>query len=110
MKPNSQFCPKCGKVVTTVLPPSPEAFQPAQAPAQPAAKEGTIWGIDKRIVLLAIVFLILVLPIFPIELGDTRGKDMYDWMEAAEKVIFWQEHDAHTPVLVGAQAVSQAPV
>jgi hypothetical protein len=67
LKPNSQFCPRCGKVVTTVLPPTPEALQQPQAPPQAAAQSGTLWGIDKRILLLALVLLILVLPIFPRE-------------------------------------------
>jgi len=44
----------------------------------------------------------------PLVLGDTSGRDMYDWMEAADRAILRQKHGGHTPVLVGAETGSQA--
>jgi len=44
----------------------------------------------------------------PLVLGDTSGRDMYDWMEAADRAILRQKHGDHTPVLVGAETGSQA--
>jgi hypothetical protein len=38
----------------------------------------------------------------PLEFGDIRGRDMWDWMEDAEKAVLRQKHGDHRPVLVGA--------
>ena len=43
----------------------------------------------------------------PLVLGDTSGRDMYDWMEAADRAVLRQKHGDHTPVLVGAETSSQ---
>jgi hypothetical protein len=46
----------------------------------------------------------------PIILGDIRGKEMWEWMEAAQKAIHGQHPGVeHNPVLVGAEAASQPP-
>ena len=71
LKSESQFCPKCGKEVTTILPPmtgtQPQPYP--QAPAysyNPPQQKHWIRGVDNRLLILAVViFLLLVLPIFP---------------------------------------------
>jgi len=70
LKPQSQFCPRCGKEVTTILPPVESVpLQPAPqgpvAPYQPQPNQ-IIHGVDNRILILAIIIVILVLPIFPV--------------------------------------------
>lgn len=66
LDPTIQFCPKCGKEVTLVSPPSQPQIQ-APTWSQPATTTSDkIWGIDKRALILGIVILVvLVLPIFP---------------------------------------------
>ncbi|MGA2783972.1 MAG: zinc ribbon domain-containing protein [Candidatus Bathyarchaeia archaeon] len=59
LEPNSDVCPKCGKVVTTALP----ATQPATT--------NKIWGIDKRFFIIALIVLVLIVPVFP------RDKTIY---------------------------------
>ncbi|MGA3296321.1 MAG: zinc ribbon domain-containing protein [Candidatus Bathyarchaeia archaeon] len=70
LKPNSEVCPKCGKVVTTVLPAGTSQFETSQPATQPASTN-KIWGIDKRFFIIALVFLILIVPVFP------RDKTIY---------------------------------
>lgn len=69
LKPQSQFCPKCGKVVTTILPPITRDFQEPQLAqpqyATPSQSSDKLWGIDKRFIIIAFIVLILILPIFP---------------------------------------------
>jgi uncharacterized Zn finger protein (UPF0148 family) len=70
LKAGSQFCPKCGKVVTAVsYSQSTNQYDgssgPSQARAGAPATSDKIWGIDKRYVVVALLFLVLVLPIVP---------------------------------------------
>lgn len=66
LKPNSQFCPKCGKIVTTVLPPTQPQYQaPPQSQATSPQQSNKLWGIDKRIFVIAIIALVLILPVIP---------------------------------------------
>ena len=56
------FCPKCGTPVEGVAAPT----QPVQ-PYQPTPQSSSdkVWGIDKRIIVVAVIFLILIVPVFP---------------------------------------------
>ena len=70
LKPNSDVCPKCGKVVTSVLPANTSQFETSQPATQPATTN-KIWGIDKRFIIIALIVLVLVVPVFP------RDKTIY---------------------------------
>jgi len=77
LKPQSQFCPKCGKEVTKITPPASEfqpetvtqpSFEVSPLPYQTQPKE-KVSGLDNRILTLIgiiIVIVILVLPIIPV--------------------------------------------
>jgi hypothetical protein len=69
LKPNSQFCPKCGKMVTVINPSTPPQFTPPVQPVQPfqpQTQSGKILGVDKRFLIVAlIVLVVLIVPIFP---------------------------------------------
>lgn len=69
LKTGSQFCPKCGKVVTIVSSSSSTNQYTSSGTSQPRTATVTpsdkIWGIDKRYVVLGLLFLILVVPIVP---------------------------------------------
>ena len=67
LQPDNAFCPKCGTPVEGVAPvTAPVAQAPPQAPAEPTAQRGFgAWGIGKWVIVAIIVFLILVVPVFP---------------------------------------------
>ena len=70
LKSQSQFCPKCGKEVTRILPPPP-GFQPQPepqvlTPSYDAQPKQIVKGLDNRILIAAIIVVFLVLPIFPV--------------------------------------------
>jgi hypothetical protein len=58
-----QFCENCGAAVTSV----PEEAKVAQSAAQPTASQqsGKVWGIDKRFIIIALIFVVLIVPVFP---------------------------------------------
>jgi zinc ribbon protein len=59
LEAGNEFCPKCGTPVEG-------AAAVAQAPAQPAARKGfSAPGVGKWVIVAIIVFLILVVPVFP---------------------------------------------
>jgi len=67
LKASSQFCPRCGKGVTMVLPPA-QSYppQPSPQPRPSWYSDDKVWGIDKRfLILAAIILVILVVPVFP---------------------------------------------
>lgn len=66
LKPESQWCPKCGKEVTTILPPYSSPSQPQAPASSPPQQKQLIRGVDNRLLILGVlIFLLLVLPIFP---------------------------------------------
>jgi len=58
------FCPKCGTPIQGVTTPL-QPIQPVQPTPQPATTSNKVWGIDKRIFVVAVIFLILIVPVFP---------------------------------------------
>jgi hypothetical protein len=65
LTPDIQFCPKCGKEVTLVLPPGQPQFQVPMSSQTATVSSDKIWGIDKRFIIVAILFLVVILPVFP---------------------------------------------
>lgn len=53
-----QFCPKCGAAVT------PARLGP-QVPSKPSPVSGTLWGIPKGILIVALIVLVLIVPVIP---------------------------------------------
>jgi hypothetical protein len=61
LQEDNAFCPKCGTAVEGTTPVT-------QAPPQATAQRGpSAWGIGKWVIVVIIVFLILVVPVFPRE-------------------------------------------
>jgi len=67
LKPENQFCPKCGAEVGQLTAP-PQPVQPTPTSTQSSNK---LWGIDKRFFIIALIVLVLILPVFP------RDKTIY---------------------------------
>lgn len=66
LKPNSQFCPRCGKTVTTVLPPYTPAIQSPQPAVSQPPWQRSVWGIPAWIFLAVLIVIILVVPVIPV--------------------------------------------
>lgn len=67
LKPENQFCPKCGAEAGQPTAP-PQLVQPTATTSQASDK---LWGIDKRLFIIALIVLVLILPVFP------RDKTIY---------------------------------
>ena len=63
LRKDQAFCPKCGTSVEGVT--TPQSVQSVQPTPQPATDSNKVWGIDKRIFVVVVLFLILVVPVFP---------------------------------------------
>ena len=63
LEAGTKFCQNCGAAVPSV----PEEAKVAQPVAQPTASKqsGKIWGIDKRFIIIILIFIFLVVPVFP---------------------------------------------
>lgn len=63
LETETRFCKNCGAAVTPV----PEPSQvPTSATKSTASKQsGKIWGIDKRFIIIILIFIFLVVPVFP---------------------------------------------
>jgi hypothetical protein len=61
------FCPNCGAPVGGVAAPTQPAqsYQPQSYQPTPQPSSNKVWGIDKRILVVIVLFLILVVPVFP---------------------------------------------
>ncbi|MGD0423793.1 MAG: zinc ribbon domain-containing protein [Candidatus Bathyarchaeia archaeon] len=58
---DESFCPKCGAPMRVAAPTQPaQPYQPT-----PQSNSNKVWGIDKRIIVVVVVFLVLIVPVFP---------------------------------------------
>ena len=64
LRKDQAFCPKCGTSVEGITAPT-QPVQPIQYTPQPATSPNKVWGIDKRFLIIIVVFLILIVPVFP---------------------------------------------
>jgi len=66
LKPNSQFCPRCGKTVTTILPPYTPTAQPMQPVTSQPFWERNVGGIPSWLIFAALIIIVLVIPVIPV--------------------------------------------
>lgn len=104
LKASSQFCPRCGKSVTVVMPPIQQTYGPQpQVLSQSSSSWSSgdkIWGIDKRILLLGLIILVLVLPIFPREKVIYVSGQTQTVSQSTSYATSFQTYTTNTPITI----------